>query len=243
LRRDCSRSRIQILLGNGLLLRQRSVTIYIELRPALIRLRDGDLGFGLQLLSARLLKLPLCLRQQTFTLVHHRLKRARVDLEEQLTLFYESPFLVRLLEKIPRYLRLDVGVDESVQSADPFAVYRNVPLLDFGNLHIGRRGSSRILFVRTTRGRDQQAGGQKQERWNRILHSSNFRTRGPVRETRLSAFTRPALAPSRRRSFSRIVDYAVGVFSRRTRGRSAGTAYNRLVDQFVGLWRLLPVTH
>ena len=54
---------IQILLGDGLLLRERSVTIHVELRPALIRLRHGYLSLRLQQLSAGLLQLPLCLRQ------------------------------------------------------------------------------------------------------------------------------------------------------------------------------------
>ena len=84
-------------------------------------------------------------------------------MKEQLALLYESAFFVRLLEKIARYLRLDVGVDESVQSADPFAVNRDILLLDFDNFHLRRRGGGRrIRLVGTTRGRDQQAGGQKQ---------------------------------------------------------------------------------
>jgi hypothetical protein len=39
---------IQVLLRDGLLLRQRSIAIHIQLRAALIRLRHGDLRFGLR---------------------------------------------------------------------------------------------------------------------------------------------------------------------------------------------------
>ena len=115
------------------------------------------------MLSARLLELPLCLRKLSFGLIHDRLKRALVDLKEQLTLLYESAFFVRLFEQIARYLRLDVGVDESVQSADPFAVNRDISLLDFCSYHFWRRGGRRrIRFMRTTRGREKQPGGEKQ---------------------------------------------------------------------------------
>ncbi len=172
---------IQILLGDGLLLRERGVTIDIELRPALIRFRHGYLSLRLQLLSARLLQLPLCLRQLSFRLIHDRLKRARIDLKEQLALLNEGTFFVRLLQKIARYLSLDIGVHQAVKSADPFAVNRDIPLLDFCNLHLRRRrGGRRVRLLGTTRCRCKQPGGQKQERWKRMPHSNHSRIQESV---------------------------------------------------------------
>ena len=54
---------VQILLGDGLLLRERRVAVHIELRAALIRFRHRDLRFGLGQLRARLAQLPLRLRK------------------------------------------------------------------------------------------------------------------------------------------------------------------------------------
>ena len=130
---------IQILLRDGLLLCERSVAVHIELRPALIGFRHGDLGLGLRQLSLRLLHLPLRLRQLTFGLIQHGLKGPRIDLKQQLALLDESALFVRLLEKIAGNLRLDVGVNEPIQRADPFAINRHIFLLDRGDLHFERR--------------------------------------------------------------------------------------------------------
>ena len=110
----------------------------------------------------------------TFGLIHDGLKRARINLKEQLPLLYESTFFVGLLKKITRYLRLDIGVHESVKSADPFAVNRHIPLLNLDSFDIGRRSGCSIRPVGTTDGRAKQGGGQEQKRRKRITHSSYF---------------------------------------------------------------------
>ena len=80
----------------------------------------------------------LGLRQLPFGLVERRPKRPRVNLEEQLTLLDECPFLVALAQKVAGDLRPDIGVCETVERADPLAINRNIPLLNLHDLDIGR---------------------------------------------------------------------------------------------------------
>ena len=113
---------VEILLRDRLLLRERRVAIHIELSPALIGLRHRHLRFRLSQLRARLLQLALRLRELALRLVQRRLKRARIDLKQQLALSDEGAFGVGLLDEVAGDLGLDVGVDESIESADPLPV-------------------------------------------------------------------------------------------------------------------------
>jgi len=102
----------------------------------------------------------LGLRQLGPRLVQHRLKRARIDLKEQLALLHERTLFVRLLEKVTRHLRFNVGVDEAIQSADPFAIDRDVFLLYFRDFHGRRRcgGHGTARLAGATRGSNQHTG-------------------------------------------------------------------------------------
>ena len=73
---------VQILLARGLFFGEGCVRLYVELSSALNRFGVGELRFGL--------------RQLPLGLVESRLKRPRIDLEEELALLDESPFLIAL---------------------------------------------------------------------------------------------------------------------------------------------------
>ena len=63
---------VEILLAGGLLLGQRRVAVHVEFSSFLHRLRVSELGGGL--------------RQLSFGLIEHRLKRPRIDFKKQLAL-------------------------------------------------------------------------------------------------------------------------------------------------------------
>jgi len=83
-------------------------------------------------------KIALVMRELSIGLFDRRLKRPRIDLEQQLSLLDKRPFRVGLPDQISRYLRSDRGVHHAIQDADPFAVYGNVPLLYRDHLNIWR---------------------------------------------------------------------------------------------------------
>ena len=82
---------VQILLRDGLLLRERNVAVHIELRSALIRLALGELRFGLDQLRLGLRQLPVGLRKLPLRLIDRRLERPRIDLEQQLPFCTKEP--------------------------------------------------------------------------------------------------------------------------------------------------------
>ena len=115
---------VEILLAGGLFLCQGLVALDIKIRAALHCHGIGECG------------LRLC--QLALGLVEGCLKRPRVDLEQKLTLFDERAFLIALPLQVPCNLRPDVGIDEPVEGADPFAENRNILLLDLNHLDIRR---------------------------------------------------------------------------------------------------------
>ena len=119
---------VQVLLRDGLLLRERNVAVHIQLRSHLIgfghrhlRLRLSELRIGLRQLSGGAGQLP-------FRLIQHCLERPRIDLKQKLPLFHERAFGVFLLQQVTGHLRLDVRVHQAVQRPNPFAVDGNVAL-------------------------------------------------------------------------------------------------------------------
>ena len=76
---------VEVLLRNGLLLRQRSVAIHIQLSAALVRFRHRDLRLGLDQLGARLGELALRFGEGPLP-DRARLETARVNLKKQLAL-------------------------------------------------------------------------------------------------------------------------------------------------------------
>jgi hypothetical protein len=115
---------VEILLAGGLLFCQWRVTVDVKFGSTLD-------GFGVGELRLRLRQLSLCL-------VKRGLKRAWIDLEQKLTFLDRRALLIALLQQVARNLRSDVGVDESVESADPLSVNRNVLLLDLQYFDNGR---------------------------------------------------------------------------------------------------------
>src|SRR5207249_5299744 len=91
---------VEILLANGLLLRQRRVAIHIELGPDLICLNYGELRLGLSELRLCLGHLPVGLRELALPLIEDRLKRTGINLKQQLSLLDEGTFRVILFQKI-----------------------------------------------------------------------------------------------------------------------------------------------
>ena len=83
---------VQILLGNRVLLRERGVAVFVELRLALVRLGARQLRLGLLILRLGLSQLAVRLRELPARLIRRRLKRSRIDFEKQLTLFNEGAF-------------------------------------------------------------------------------------------------------------------------------------------------------
>jgi hypothetical protein len=109
---------VQLLLRNGVFLRQRYLAVDIVLGSARLCHVLGELSLGL---------------------VEHGLKRAHVDLEQDLTFADERAFFIRLADDVSRDLWPDIGVDVAIQRRDPFAVYRDIPLHDAGDFDLGRR--------------------------------------------------------------------------------------------------------
>jgi len=118
---------VEVLLAGGLFLGQRGITVYVELCATLNCLCVGKHGFGLSQLS--------------LGLVQRGLKRTGVNLKKQLALFDERAFQVALLHQVARDLSPNVGVDKSVERANPFPVDRNIVLPDLNDLNFRRLGS------------------------------------------------------------------------------------------------------
>ena len=139
-----------------MLLNERRVAIHIQLNPMLVCLSDRDLGLRLRELGARLLQLASRLRESAFCLIKVCLKGPGINLEEQLAFPHEGTFRVFLLYEVPRDLRFDFGVDEAINGADPFAVQRDVPLLDVSHQNLKRFGSGCDLCGMPACRRDQK---------------------------------------------------------------------------------------
>jgi hypothetical protein len=171
---------VHVLLGDGLLFRQWGVPVDIELGSYLIGFRYGQLCFGLREPCLGLRQLPVGLCELALALLDNGLERPRIDLKKQLPFLYEGAFRVVLLQQVAGHLSLDVGVDESVQRADPFTVDRDILLLDLYHFHGRRIGSLRPLCAgraanRTNRAYANQAGRHPGTNWPR-RNSHNFRS-------------------------------------------------------------------
>jgi hypothetical protein len=80
---------VKILLSDRVLLRERSVAVFVELRLALVRFGARQLRLGLLILRLGLCELAVRLRELPLRLIRCRLQRSRVDFEKELTLFDE----------------------------------------------------------------------------------------------------------------------------------------------------------
>jgi hypothetical protein len=80
-------------------------------------------------------------------LVKRRLKRTWVNLKKKLTLPDERALLVTLLQKVSCDLRSNIGVHESVESADPLPINGNIFSLDLDHFDIWRGACHRTRGV------------------------------------------------------------------------------------------------
>ena len=96
---------IQFFLTDGLLLREWSVAVLIQLG-----------FFGLRLV----------LRQLGLRLIPDRLKRTRIDFKKFIAFLHLAAFSIILREQIAGNLGANLGVDESIESPDPFLEYGHI---------------------------------------------------------------------------------------------------------------------
>src|ERR1700719_5136385 len=111
-----------------MLLGERGIAGFIELRLALVCFGACQLRFRLLILRLSLCQLAVRLGELSPRLVCRSLKWARVDLEKQLAFLDERAFRIVLREQVAGDLWTDGGVHHAVQGSDPFAVDRDVPL-------------------------------------------------------------------------------------------------------------------
>ncbi len=103
-----------------------------------IRLGFRDIAFDVE---GGVLELCLCLCELGFRLVEHGLKRARIDLKENVVLVNEGAFAIVLFDQVACDLRLDLRIDIPVQRGNPLAVEADILPGHAGNLYLwGLRG-------------------------------------------------------------------------------------------------------
>jgi hypothetical protein len=112
-----------------------------------------DVILRLDLIRLSLRELPFCTRELPFGLIQSRLKSSRIDLEEQLVLFYEGSILVRLAQQVPRDLGFNLRVDKPLKRADPVLPDRNILLLHLHHVDLRR---SRLRRRRALAGMEKQ---------------------------------------------------------------------------------------
>jgi hypothetical protein len=112
---------VELALRYGSGLRERGITLQIDLSEALLRL-------CLRKLSLRLLQLRLCL-------VNSRLKWTWINLKQNLTLSHRRTFTVILANQISTDVRLYLNVHKTIESTDPSARKRGVGLSDPHNIY------------------------------------------------------------------------------------------------------------
>ena len=89
----------------------------------------------------------LGLRQLPFGLVERGLKWPWINFEKKLALLDECSFLVGLSHDVAGDLGPDIGICETVERADPFAINRYIFLLNLHDLDFQRRVRRRSGYV------------------------------------------------------------------------------------------------
>ena len=90
-------------------------------------LRFGNIALHVQL-GVRHLRLSL--RQLSFGLIKHGLKRTGIDLKEELTLLDECAFVIILANQVTAHLRLNLRIDVAFERSHPLALNRHILLND-----------------------------------------------------------------------------------------------------------------
>jgi len=120
---------------------------------------------------------PACIR-----LVQSRLKRPRVDLEQQIALADKRAFPVRLADQIAHHLSADLGIYVAVESADPFLDNRDVASLDERHLDFHGPGrSAHRLSLATARQQDRNCRREQSAKAAGRRPESDLRLRGRSR--------------------------------------------------------------
>src|SRR5260370_39560694 len=121
-----------------MLVGERGIAVFIELRLALVCFGARQLRFRLLILRLSLRQLAVRLGQLSPRLVRRSLKWARIDLEKQLALLDERAFRIVLGEEVAGDLGADGGVHHAGQGSDPLAVNRDILLLDGNDFNLRR---------------------------------------------------------------------------------------------------------
>src|SRR5262249_21708872 len=114
--------------------------------------------------SLRLAYGSLGLAELAFGLCECGLEGARVDLEEDLTLLDDGTLAVVLLDEVAGDLRLNVCVDEAVDSAHPLIGDGDAGLLDGDdvNRHRPHGGCSRLSLIAAGEEHGCESGGRSE---------------------------------------------------------------------------------
>ena len=107
-------------MGNGARLREWSVALDVDLGQRKLRVRLGELSFGLRELTLGLSDLP-------FGLVERGLEWPGVDLKQDVVFVNQRSLGIHLPDEIAADLWLDVGVDVAVEGGDPVAKKPRTP--------------------------------------------------------------------------------------------------------------------
>ena len=118
----------KLLLADGLFLCEGGVALDVEFGFVELGLGLGELAPGL---------------------IQCRLERARINVEQQISLFHLSPLPVILRHEIAGDLRANLGVHVTIEGADPLCIKRNIRRLDGHYINIRRR-RCRGLFLGPT---------------------------------------------------------------------------------------------
>ena len=116
---------VQFLLADGLFLRERRVALHVQFRFAQLGLVLLEFGLGL---------------------VQGGLKRARVNLKQQIAFLHLAAFGVILRQQITGYLRVDLRVHIAVERANPFLKYGDIRRRHRDDLNFRRRRRRWLLL-------------------------------------------------------------------------------------------------
>src|SRR5262249_8722664 len=118
---------------------------------------------------------PVCLIscERSFSLRQRGLEWAWIDLKKKIALFHLAAFLVIARHDVALHLRVDVGVNESVERCDAFKHSRYITRLHGCHLNFRRGRTGLRRFARTTF--EHQRANQERADKRKWLHQSHYR--------------------------------------------------------------------
>ena len=126
------------------------------------RSRDGGVSFLIadhlfieQIDRALLIRIGLCpiglvFGLSSLGLSERSLERPRIDLEKEIAFLYKTAFLVIARDNVALHLRVDVGINETVQRRNPFEHARHIARLHRCHLNFGRSRTGLWRFARAS---------------------------------------------------------------------------------------------